>query len=758
MKTMHLKQNNVWRKILTVTVLLETSRAHDSLKFSNGVAFEKIDSFRFYESALVLQKNMTRIDLNTKIEEIKQTIEMIEISICKKLEEDLDKPPERQIIVSERKVDYSEHHKLCERMGALPYEIRTGADLDEFDKIVKYNGMILGTWAGLGYDIYDEKYYFPSDYSKSLEGVIDHVYIINNECKIGIKSISTINNMPAIIMNKYKLTYNANGTMTKIDTDCYQPEKRRSICYKQENSHLKRTSEAIAYKCSQIVESAREKTQRLEERLIKLTNDVSEYYLTPECPKRFRHERGLLTVGLGIIKFIEAATRGRKINKMNQRIEQIDNILIKHEYEIQQINKELEKVDILLERVEEKLHTISDQIKTEVILSEVQERLNRAYDIIKDAAETYYELITSILAQKTTLSLIGPAELRSIDRTLAEFDVSASTVKEYNRINTKLLCLSHEQLHVQIVIPLVGTKTHDVYKLYAIPDLKMGLIPELESPMVITTPTRREYYPIMDFQLTQCKIDGCFPPTIPKKIYLSKCGASQLLHDRVDTCKWEKYESEEYYQETATGFVYALLSSRALVISCGEIHEKTFAIKGTGHVQIPGGCVATIFTKNKAPQVTIRGPKGEIYASREVSIEGKFEGLSTLFPNYLNETAPKFSPFEQKIKQQVRNLEITATRYNGQMSRYQIICIITSVLTGVAVICVIIMWVLYYYYGKIMYSVFDIERLSCMVCCQEAAREELSLKMRKIHDSELLKREPIEEQEERAEQEVKPLE
>ena len=157
-------------------------------------------------------------------------------------------------------------------------------------------------------------------------------------------------------------------------------------------------------------------------------------------------------------------------------------------------------------------------------------------------------------------------------------------------------------------MPLRDEEQYQVYKLYAIPDLKYQLKPRLEEKLVVMNHDSTRYMELTEMELFQCRTSGCNKPSLVRLSSISECGVAQILNKTTDTCGWEPISHDVSIIQTEKGVLYSIPNAYSCSVSCNKQFAKRITVSNAGFIKLAPGCEATMLNLHGHQTYKIEGP------------------------------------------------------------------------------------------------------------------------------------------------------
>ena len=336
-----------------------------------------------------------------------------------------------------------------------------------------------------------------------------------------------------------------------------------------------------------------------------------------------------------LIKMIHSSYQ---ISKIQKEVKQLAVRITDQEVITQTLNKEM---DIILDTVQDMKKSISDNTIAIHDLSKISsieaDTLNDV-DTVDADLNRYRRIIADAVAQRASVDVISPKELNEIDGILAQQLMGASIVKNYQKFKVRIGKIHPDGFDIITRIPVIEASPHDLYRLYALPDLTTKTIPIIEHEFISLAHDKSTYVNLDNIAATN-DLDVIERPSITKSTYSSECGVAQLI-SKQSQCSWRKYQGNHFLAKTSRGALYSVKTTTSVTVTCGQKFAHTAHLKDTGYIIVPNGCKATIHFPDYAE--TVYGPRGVI--------ELQSEDLHKMASHWIHE-------FQDNIHRSTRTIE-----------------------------------------------------------------------------------------------------
>jgi len=116
--------------------------------------------------------------------------------------------------------------------------------------------------------------------------------------------------------------------------------------------------------------------------------------------------------------------------------------------------------------------------------------------------------------------------------------------------------LMQTSFRVMVRIPASAQKPYSIVKIFAIPDVNKGLVPDIWDTLIALLPDKTKYMPFMALQAVLCMMKGCQAPSSEKSTSFSQCRVAQLVGAPIDDCNWVSFHSSYYIQRFNNGLLF----------------------------------------------------------------------------------------------------------------------------------------------------------------------------------------------------------
>ena len=387
--------------------------------------------------------------------------------------------------------------------------------------------------------------------------------------------------------------------------------------------------------------------------------------------------------GKSIFNFLKLRRMSRTIDSMTLRIEDVETLASDTKINLDETKNEITQVGRLVAKTQ-KFTQLLGQINI------IDKNINRELATVHRQIHRLNHMIRNVVENRATVHLIDSAEISDADDVLRKHINEGTISNDYRQMKIRVIDITHEDILVNLEIPVYEAKEETVIRLYAMPDLAQNRIVQLPFELFVINHDSTQYFPINAATLQRCLRQGCERPDIVRQTSDNECGITQYLSKPQETCKWEPYYHQHRLYKTSKGALFAFTNPTPATVTCRHITKGQIRMNQTGFITIPPGCKITIH-RNGTNEV-IHGPNGAYRVSQIEAINKNWispiQGLK--FTSTLT-VAEDMEHVQNKVQQLLNQLKHTAQAVEKRSWRRPIIVLSITIIviaTLIIMICI----------------------------------------------------------------------
>jgi len=284
---------------------------------------------------------------------------------------------------------------------------------------------------------------------------------------------------------------------------------------------------------------------------------------------------------------VKAADHDQIINKLENQVKALD-LLVKDQESLRQIMAA--EIASLYEKTDRMTIFLASQGQLLNLFNRFEEYLQRIELDLIHKIEALQIVVFAAASHHTSRLVFSPAIYKSLKAELQQF----TFLKPISELTSDVDQVTHQSFRLTTTIPVYEKEDFFLYRIFAIPDLTHGFVPEIPNPLVAMRDRGSTFIPLTELQLSLCQKNGCRAPAKETATTFAPCGVAQIVGQAITNCAWRPYADKHYITKYPQGLVFRFKTNATATVQCAEGLLTDFVLQDAGVLELPPGCKATI--------------------------------------------------------------------------------------------------------------------------------------------------------------------